>query len=44
MGTLEKIREIRKLKKEELDLRTNDKASTKEKHILVCAGPRMRII
>ena len=44
MKTLEQIREIREEKKKELDLRINDKAVTKEKHILVCAGPRMRFI
>ncbi len=38
MKTLQEIAEIRKNKREELDLRVNLKASTKEKHILVCHG------
>ena len=38
MKTLEQIHEIRKLKREELDLRVNLKANTTEKHILVCHG------
>ena len=36
--TLEQIHEIRKSKREELDLRVNLKANTTEKHILVCHG------
>ncbi len=36
--TLEKIKEIRKEKRKELDLRINLNADTKEKHILVCRG------
>ena len=38
MKTLEQIHEIRKSKREELDLRINLKANTREKHILVCHG------
>ena len=38
MKTLEEINEIRKSKREELDLRVNLKADGKEKHILVCHG------
>ena len=38
MKTLEEIRKIREEKREELDLRVNLKANTKEKHILVCKG------
>jgi len=38
MKTLKEINEIRKLKKEELELRKNNNAKTFEKHILVCAG------
>lgn len=38
MKTISEIEEIRKLKREELDLRINDKSSSKEKHILVCKG------
>lgn len=38
MKTLEQIHEIRKTKREELDLRVNLKANTTEKHILVCHG------
>jgi len=38
MKTLEQIHEIRKSKREELDLRVNLKANTREKHILVCHG------
>ena len=34
--TLEEIHKIREEKKKELDLRTNTKADTREKHILVC--------
>ena len=44
MKTLEEINEIRNKKRAELDLRINEKATTKEKHILVCAGPRMYTI
>ena len=44
MKTLEEIRKIREEKRKELDLRVNEKATSKEKHILVCAGPRMYII
>ncbi len=36
--TLEKIKEIRKEKRNELDLRINLNADTREKHILVCRG------
>ena len=38
MNTLEKIREIRELKRKELDIRVNSQVGTKEKHILVCHG------
>ena len=38
MKTLEEIHEIRNKKRQELDLRINIEASTKEKHILVCRG------
>ena len=38
MKTLEQIHEIRKSKREELNLRVNLKANTTEKHILVCHG------
>ena len=38
MKSLEEIHEIRKNKREELDLRTNTNAQTREKHILVCHG------
>lgn len=38
MKTLEEINEIRNKKRQELDLRVNIEASTKEKHILVCRG------
>ena len=38
MKTLEEIRNIRKQKREELDLRVNLQANTVEKHILVCRG------
>ena len=38
MKTLEEINKIRKEKREELDLRVNLKANTREKHILVCHG------
>ncbi len=38
MKTIEEIKEIRKNKREELDLRVNTKADTREKHILVCHG------
>ena len=38
MKTLEQIHKIRKEKREELDLRINTKADTREKHILVCHG------
>lgn len=38
MKTLQEIEKIRKEKREELDLRVNLKANTKEKHILVCRG------
>ena len=44
LKTIEDINKIRKDKRAELDLRVNEKATTKEKHILVCAGPRMYII
>jgi len=44
MKTLEEIRKIREEKKQELDLRINDNAAAREKHILVCAGPRMHTI
>ena len=36
--TIQEIEEIRKQKREELDLRININAKTKEKHILVCHG------
>ena len=38
MKSLEEIRKIREEKRKELDLRVNLKASTHEKHILVCRG------
>lgn len=38
MKTLEEIHKIRKEKRQELDLRINTKADTREKHILVCHG------
>ena len=38
MKTLEEIDEIRKIKRQELDLRVNTAADTREKHILVCHG------
>ena len=38
MKTLEEIHERRNKKRQELDLRVNIEASTKEKHILVCRG------
>ena len=38
MKTLEEINKIREEKRKELDLRVNLKASTQEKHILVCRG------
>ena len=36
--TIEEIENIRKEKREELDLRVNANSTTKEKHILVCHG------
>ena len=38
MKTLEEIKQIRDKKREELDLRVNTTAETREKHILVCHG------
>ena len=38
MKTLEEIKQIRELKRKELDLRVNSKVGGKEKHILVCHG------
>ena len=38
MKTLQEIEKIRQTKREELDLRVNVKASSREKHILVCHG------
>lgn len=38
MKSIEEIDQIRKEKRNELDLRVNLKANTKEKHILVCRG------
>ena len=38
MKTLEEIDKIRKAKREELDLRVNTAADTREKHILICHG------
>ncbi len=38
MKTIEEIHEIAKSKREELDLRVNTSADTREKHILVCHG------
>ena len=38
MKTLEEINQIRETKREELDLRVNLDAKTREKHILVCRG------
>ena len=38
MKTLEEIEEIRRTKRQELDLRVNTAADTREKHILICHG------
>ena len=38
MKNIEEINKIREQKRKELDLRTNTKADTREKHILVCHG------
>ena len=38
MKTIDEIHEIAKTKREELDLRVNTAADTREKHILVCHG------
>ena len=38
MKTLEEIRKIREEKRKELDLRVNNAADSREKHILVCHG------
>ena len=38
MEVIEKLRNIRKEKKKELELRVNTNIGTKEKHILVCHG------
>ncbi len=38
MKTIEEIEKIRNKKKQELELRINTKADTREKHILVCRG------
>ena len=38
MKTLEEICNIREEKRQELDLRVNTSADTREKHILVCHG------
>lgn len=38
MKTIQEIEKIRKEKRKELDLRVNTKASTNEKHILICRG------
>ena len=38
MKTLEEIEEIRKAKRQELDLRVNTSADVREKHILICHG------
>jgi len=38
MKTLKEIDEIRKVKREELELRENENCNTIEKHILVCGG------
>ncbi len=38
MKTLQEIEEIRKTKREELDLRKNQNSKTREKHILICHG------
>ena len=38
MKTIAEIEEIRKAKREELDLRVNENATSREKHILVCKG------
>ncbi len=38
MKTIDEIHEIAKSKREELDLRVNTSADTREKHILVCHG------
>ena len=38
MKTLEEIEEIRRVKRQELDLRVNTSADTREKHILICHG------
>lgn len=36
MKTLEEIKQIRDIKRQELDLRVNYNANTNEKHILIC--------
>lgn len=38
MKSVEEIEQIRKQKREELDLRVNLNSATREKHILVCRG------
>jgi len=38
LKSLEEIKKIRETKRKELDIRINEKAITKEKHILVCGG------
>ena len=38
MKTIDEIHAIAKSKREELDLRVNTAADTREKHILVCHG------
>ena len=38
MKTLEEIEEIRRNKRQELDLRVNQNSPTREKHILICHG------
>ncbi|MCI8654759.1 MAG: NADH-quinone oxidoreductase subunit NuoF [Clostridia bacterium] len=38
MKTIQEIEKIREQKRKELDLRVNEKASTHEKHILICHG------
>ena len=43
MKSLEEIIKIREEKREELDLRVNLNAKTKEKHILVCKRNRVYI-
>lgn len=41
MKTLMELHKIREEKRNELDLRVNTTADTREKHILVCHGTRL---